>query len=54
MERLKDVLKTYGIVLGILAIAIGVVEVRTHSAFGGVTRHLDLLSIHSLHRLRCF
>ena len=54
MERLRELLQNYGILLGALAIAIGVVEVRTHSAYGGVTRRPELLAIPSLHRLRCF
>jgi hypothetical protein len=54
VEKLIDLLENIGILLGALAIAVGVVEVRTHSAYGGVTRHLELLAINSLHRLRCF
>jgi hypothetical protein len=54
VERLKELLRNIGIALGAIAIAVGVIEVHTHSAYGGVTRHLELLAIPSLHRLRCF
>jgi hypothetical protein len=54
VEKLKELLRNIGIVLGAIAIAVGVVEVHTHFAYGGVTRHLELLAISSLHGLRCF
>ena len=54
VDKLQELLKSIGILLGAIAIAIGIVEVHTHSAYGGVTRHLELLAIPSLHRLRCF
>jgi hypothetical protein len=54
VDKLQQLLKNIGILLGAIAIAIGIVEVHTHSAYGGVTRHLELLAIPSLHRLRCF
>lgn len=51
MEKLKQLLSNIGLLLGVLAIAVGVVEVHTHSAFGAVASHLELLAIPSLHRL---
>jgi hypothetical protein len=51
VERLIELLRDIGLILGIIAIAIGVIEVRTHSAYGGITRHLELLAIPCLHRL---
>ena len=54
MDRMLELLKNIGLLLGILAIALGVIEVHTHLAYGGVTTHLELLAIPSLHILRCF
>lgn len=51
MEKLIELLRNFGLILGIIAIAVGVIEVHTHSVYGGITRHLELLAIPGLRRL---
>ena len=38
MDALKQLLRNTGLLLGILAIAVGVVQVHTHSAYVGVNQ----------------
>ena len=48
MEELLQLLRNIGLLLGILAVALGVIEVHKHFAYDGVTRHLELLAIPNL------
>jgi hypothetical protein len=51
VDKLISLLKDIGLLLGALAVAVGVVEVHTHTAYTGVTRFIELDSpcLHGLH-----
>jgi hypothetical protein len=51
VEKLVELLNDIGLLLGALAIAVGVVEVHTYTAYAGVTRHIELVASPCLHGL---